>query len=67
MKVRAIAFAVGSPGTLVRFAPLPEKDAAVSVPETVTFPEALKVPAAMVPVEELYSRSPVNPLEIVTP
>jgi len=67
MNVSAIAFAVGNPGTLVRPAPLPEKDAAVSVPVTATFPEELKVPAVMVPVGELYVISPVNPLEIVTP
>ena len=53
MNVRAIAFAVGSPGTLVRAAPLPERELAVNVQETVTLPEALKVPAVIVPLAEL--------------
>ena len=53
MKVRATAFPVGSPGTLVRAAPLPERELAVNVPETLTSPDEFKVPAVIVPLAEL--------------
>jgi hypothetical protein len=67
MNVRAIAFPVGNPGTLVRPEPFPEKALAVTVPEAVIV-VADKVVAETVPLV-FTERSPVKvlPEGIVAP